>query len=121
MTISCPSLRVPVAVAVLVGVGCESADDVAHKRKLEALVQRVASRTEVAGALGPGYRMYTQGTPSWADLQAFLKREPSSDLRPLRDGATKYPSIMYYTTAWRMTWIFFDEHDRIRGYYLTAQ
>ena len=113
--------RVSVALAILLAVGCESADDVAHRRTLEALVKRGATRTEVAGDLGQGYRMYTKGTPSWADLEAFLEREPSRELRPLRDGAAKYPSIMYYTTAWRMTWIFFDENDRSRGYYLTAQ
>jgi hypothetical protein len=106
---------------VLALVACETADDHEHKRKLEALVSRGAARAEVAHELGPGFTMYEKDTPSWDDLQSFLNREPASDLKPLRENVTKYPKVMYYTTAWRMTWIFFDEKDVIRAYYLTAQ
>jgi len=39
----------------------------------------------------------------------------------LRENVTKYPRVMYYTTEWRMTWIFLDEKDVIGTYYLTSQ
>jgi hypothetical protein len=65
--------------------------------------------------------MYEKNTPSWDALQSFLNREPATDLKPLRANVTKYPKVMYYTTAWRMTWIFLDDKDVIREYYLTAQ
>lgn len=99
--------------------GCSG--DLEHKKKLEALVQRDATRAEVAHELGPGYTMYEKDTPSWDDLKKFLEREPATDLRPLRENVLKYPRVMYYTTEWRMTWIFLDDKDVIRTYYLTAQ
>lgn len=102
-------------------VACETPDDAAHKRKLEALVSSRAARAEVARELGPGFTMYEKDTPSWDGLQRFLNREPASDLKPLRENVTKYPKVMYYTTAERMTWIFLDDRDVIRTYYLTAQ
>jgi hypothetical protein len=109
-----------VLVSLLV-VGCESADDRAHKSTLEVLVQRGATRANVLRELGPGHTVYDKGTPTWDSLESFLRREPASDLRPLRENVTNYPTVVYYTTAWRMTWIFLDEKDVIRTYYLTAQ
>jgi hypothetical protein len=113
--------HVAVALSLLVLVACETPDDREHKAKLEALVSRSAARAEVARELGSGFTMYEKDTPSWDDLQSFLNREPASDLKPLRANVTKYPKVMYYTTAWRMTWIFLDDKDVIREYYLTAQ
>jgi hypothetical protein len=108
-----------VGMGLLILVACAS--DLEHKRELETLVQQGANRAEVARELGPGYRMHEKGTPSWNDLQSFLSREPVSDLVPLRENVSKYPKVMYYTTEWRMTWIFFDDKDVIRAYYITAQ
>lgn len=115
------AVRYTVVSGVLVVGACETPDDRQHKQKLEALVSRGAARVEVAQELGPGFTMYEKNTPSWDDLQIFLNREPASALKPLRENVTKHPKVMYYTTAWRMTWIFFDEKDVIRTYYLTAQ
>lgn len=114
-------LRGVVVLGFLALIACNTLGDREHKRKLEALVDRAAGRAEVARELGQGFTMYEKGTPSWNDLQSFLNREPASDLKPLRENATKYPKVMYYTTAWRMTWIFLDDGDVIRSYYLTAQ
>jgi hypothetical protein len=107
--------------ALLILAGCQWADDRELKRKLEALVQRAATEGDVARDLGPGYVKYQKGTPSWEALQSFLQRESPSALRPLRENLTKYPTVIYYTTAWRMTWIFLDESGVIRAYYLTVQ
>ena len=116
-----PLRIVAVAFCVVALSSCQSADDVQHRKKLEALVQKEASRSEATGVLGPGFTVYEKGTPSWDALQSFLQREPPSNLRPLRENLEKYPTIMYYTTAWRMTWIFIDEKDVVRSFYLTAQ
>lgn len=110
-----------IAIGLLAVIGCELAADVRHERKLQELVRRGPSRGEVAKELGPDHRMYEKGTPSWDDLQSFLQREPSAALLPLRENAAKYPAVMYYTTARRMTWIFFDENDVMRAYYVTPQ
>lgn len=117
----CSPRVVAVAFSVVAVIGCETPDDIQHKKTLEQLVQRGATLNEVARELGPGSVLYEKGTPSWNDLQSFLNREPASDLKPLRENVTKYPKVMYYTTAWRMTWIFLDDRDVIRTYYLTAQ
>jgi hypothetical protein len=112
-------LQVAIAATVFSAAGCS--DDREHQQKLEALVQRGANRADVAAELGPGYTMYENDAPSWNDLMKFLDREPAKDLLPLRENVKKYPKVMYYTTQWRMTWIFFDDKDVIRAYYLTAQ
>jgi hypothetical protein len=110
-----------IALLAVVLSGCQSPEDREHQRKLEALVQRSASEADLARDLGSGFVKYQKGTPSWEALQTFLRREPASALRPLRENVTKYPTIIYYTTAWRMTWIFLDENGVIREYYLTVQ
>jgi hypothetical protein len=115
------STLLPVVVALVLFVACDFQDDIDHKKKLESLVQRQATRADVALELGAGYTFYEKGTPSWADLESFLSREPQSALRPLRENVGKYPKIMFYTTAFRMTWISLDERDVIRTYYLAAQ
>jgi hypothetical protein len=114
----------PTAVALvglIVLASCQSWDDREHRKTLDALVQRDATESDVARLLGPGYTKYQKGTPNWEALQTFLQREPSSALRPLRENMTKYPTVIYYTTAWRMTWIFLDDKGVIRTYYLTVQ
>jgi hypothetical protein len=113
--------HVSVALCLFVLVACETPDDREHKGKLEALVSRGATLDDVARELGSGYVLSEKGTPSWDSLQAFLDREPASTLKPLRASIPKYPKVMYYTTAWRMTWIFLDDRNVIREYYLTAQ
>jgi hypothetical protein len=110
-----------IALCVLAALGCDIADDIAHKKKLEALVARAATRPEIARELGEHYDFSEKGTPSWEELQSFLDREPPSMLVPVRENVKKYPKVMYYTTMWRMTWIFLDEKDIIRAYYLSAQ
>jgi hypothetical protein len=110
-----------IALFAVILAGCQSPQDREHRRKLEALVQKRANKADLTRDLGSGFVKYQKGTPSWEALQTFLRREPASALRALRENVTKYPTIIYYTTAWRMTWIFLDENDVIREYYLTVQ
>src|SRR5882672_9685871 len=83
---------------------CESEGDRQHRAVLDSLVHKGATQEEAVKQLSPGVTVYERGTPSWADLQKFLDREPAGDLKPLREAVQKYPRILYYTTAWRMTW-----------------
>jgi hypothetical protein len=116
-----PISSLAVVVALLAAVGCDLAHDLRHERQLRDLVDRGASLGQVTDEFGAGYRLHEKGTPSWDDLQSFLQREPASNLLPLRENAAKYPKVLYYTTARRMTWIFFDEKDVMRAYYVTPQ
>jgi hypothetical protein len=92
-----------------------------HRGMLESLVRRGADQQEAIRQLGGGVTVHERGTPSWIDLQQFLDREEPTAYRPLRDAMTKYPRILYHTTAWRMTWIFVDERGAVRDFYLTSQ
>jgi hypothetical protein len=108
-------------VVVGLSLGCQRADDAAHKKKLDALVAREATRADVARELGEEYDFFEKGTPSWDRLQGFLNGEPQSELVAVRENAHKCSRVMYYTTMWRMTWIFLDDRDVIRTYCLAAQ
>src|SRR5262245_43575352 len=116
--------RVVGVVTILVAaasVRCHTAEDRDHRQTLESLVSRHATRTELEQDLGKQDVVYAKGEPSWADLEGFLAREPESNLKPLRKAMQKYSRIIYYTTAWRMTWVFLDENDRVQGFYIAAQ
>ena len=99
--------------------GCS--DDAKHRALLDSLVRNGANQQEVTAKLGSGVTVYERGFPSWNDLQRFLDREPAANFGPLREAAKKYPRILYYTTEWRMTWIFVDERGIARGYHLSSQ
>jgi hypothetical protein len=64
---------------------------------------------------------YERDTASWSALQTFLSREPETTLVPLRHAVQISPKILYYTTAYRMTWLFFDNEHKLRDYYLSSQ
>jgi hypothetical protein len=92
-----------------------------HQIALDTLVKENATEEKAIAALGDGVTIYARGTRSWEALQQFLAREPPSNYTRLREAVEKYPRILYYTTEWRMTWVFVDEQGIVRGYYLAAQ
>ena len=108
-----------IALVPCVALGCS--DDAEHRAVLDALVRSGAKQEDVAKQLGEGMKVYERGTPSWAALQRFLASEPATIHQPLREAVEKYPRILYYTTEWRMTWLFLDEQGVVREYYLSAQ
>ena len=95
--------------------------DAEHRAALEELVRNNAKEKDVIAKLGTDVAVYQRGTANWSELEKFLAREPASNLSPLRRGVEKYPRILYYTTAWRMTWIFLDQNGVVRDYYVSAQ
>ena len=107
-----------IVLAPFLSTGCE---DARHRAVLDALVREGARQEVVIEPLGPEPTVYERGTPTWSNLERFLAREPATAFRPLRSAVEKHPRILYYTTAWRMTWIFLDENGVVQGYSLTAQ
>lgn len=89
--------------------------------QLASFVSRGADPETVSREIGCKCKLYERDRPSWTSLQDFLGREPASTLGPLRDAVGKYPTIMFHTTMWQMTWIFFDEKGVAREYYTTSQ
>lgn len=83
------------------------------------LVAKHATREEVASALGrSAYRWYAPGD---RDLATFLAREPADQYKPVRAAVQAGGGIMFNTTAWQQTWLFFDKFDRLTGYWFNTQ
>jgi hypothetical protein len=102
-------------------VACTSEEERRHKNSLDSLVAHRGTRADVERELGSGYVLYAKGQPTWNDLEKFLAHEPASALPRVREAAAQYPKIMFYTTAWRMTWVFLDDKEIVQGYALSAQ
>jgi hypothetical protein len=89
------------------------------RSKVEPLVAGRASRHEVAAKLGAGYTWYAPGEDD--GLTAFLARESSAQYGPVRAAVQEGRRVMFYTTAWQQTWLFFDSSDRLVGYWFNTQ
>ncbi len=89
------------------------------RAEVERLVARHAGKPEVVGKLGPGYTWC--GPQGDGGLTEFLAREPPEQYRPVRAAARDGRRILFYTTAWQQTWLFFDESDRLVGYWFNTQ
>ena len=95
--------------------------DAPKEGDLRRLVRDHAGEEELAKVMGPGARTHRKGSPDWAGVEEFLAREPRNSFGPLRDAMRDYPTLVYHTTAWRMTWVWLDSSGVVRGYYLCAQ
>ena len=93
-----------------------------HRDELQALIDRGGTRAEVMKLLGPGYIMYEKNTESWTITveSTSLTRDPEVGRR-WKAAVAKYPKVMYYTTAFIMTWVFLDENDVAREFFLVSQ
>jgi hypothetical protein len=87
---------------------------------VEPLVARHATRQQVAITLG--WSAYTWYGPGEDDgLTEFLAREPDEQYKPVRAAVRDGRRVMFNTTAWQQTWLFFDESDRLVGYSFNTQ
>ena len=101
-------------------VGCDWDDP--SRATLEPLVESRATRQEVAAKLGSGYTWYgVAGDPEHAALEQFLRREPVEEYKPVRAAVDAGRRIMFYTSAWQQTWLFFDHSDCLVGYWFNTQ
>ena len=113
--------------ALATGAACDALYDSIFKpgspkeTELQRLVKSQANEAELAKVMGEGVRTYRRGTAAWASLEAFFAREPPESLKPVREAMRIDPTIVYHTTAWRMTWVFVDASGIVRGYYQCAQ
>ena len=82
---------------------------------VEPLLRTHAKRDEVITALGVEFEDYSVGsTNRWV-----LERRVS--IPRVRQAADRYPVVLFHTTAWTMTWLFFDAEERLQDYYLCEQ
>jgi hypothetical protein len=106
-----------VALVSCTGVACGWNDP--PQSQVDPLVVSRATRQEVAAKLGPGYTWYGAGADG--GLADFLAREPAEQYKPVREAIRSGRRIMFYTTAWQQTWLFFDESERLVGYWFNTQ
>jgi hypothetical protein len=100
---------------------CDSNDPT--QKQLSKLVEVRASRAQLESTSGPGAVWYGRdgGGGTGNDLRSFLDREPASWGKPLREAVRRGQGVLYYTSAWQMTRLFFDDSDRLVGYWIAAQ
>jgi hypothetical protein len=87
------------------------------REQLQRLVDGHANQAKVAAELGAGFTLYAKGSESWRALESCCASVPSA-VRPL---IQKYPTIMYYTTSYQYTWLFFDEAGRLKEFRIGSQ
>jgi hypothetical protein len=96
-----------------------AACDNPNRSQVERLLANHAPKDEVATALG--WSAYQWHPPGDGDLAAFLAREPAEGYKPVRDAVRDGRRIMFNATAWDQTWLFFDDSDRLVGYWFNTQ
>jgi hypothetical protein len=112
--------RVVLAIVCCLGVACDY--DHPSRREVEPLVASHATRQEVERKLEAGYTWYgSDGSPEIAPLREFLSRESPVQYKPLRAAVAEGRRIMFNTTEWQQTWLFFDDSDRLVGYWFNSQ
>ena len=99
-------------------VACKPNDPYApSKEKLQSLVDEHAKRSHVEQVLGKGYAWYEKGTASWSSFESPTNEDPEEVVV----AGKKYSKLMFYTTMYQRTWIFLDENDIVRAYFVGSQ
>jgi hypothetical protein len=88
--------------------------------EIETLVAERATRQLVESHLGPRFGKVVWYEPGDANLASFLAGERQDSYKQLRDAVRERKRVLYSTMAWQMTWLFFDENDRLVGYMFAA-
>ena len=118
-------LRVPAVVLSLLTLSCWIAAcdvEAPSDKTLQRLVRDGATRDQVARQLGKDYVLYEKkDAEAWKSVERYWSGKSSDSLREMQAKATRYPRVMYYTTAWTTTWVFLDERDVARDYYQGSQ
>jgi len=87
----------------------------ARANALQPLLQSHATKERVGEALGLQFEDFSKGsTNRWV----LDQRISSPKVHQL---AERYPGVLFHTTAWTMTWLFFDSDGRLQEYYLCEQ
>ncbi|MCI0613410.1 hypothetical protein L0244_10500 [bacterium] len=104
--------------AVLIIAACKPNDpDAPSEERLQSLIDTRASRSRVEQVLGKGYAFYEKGTPSWTAFESPTNDDPEEVV----DAGKKYSKLMFYTTMYQRTWIFLDDNEVMRAYFVASQ
>jgi hypothetical protein len=82
---------------------------------VQPLLHSHAKREDVVRTLGLPFEDYSiDSTNRWVLQQRV-------SIPRVRQAAERYPGVLFHTTAWTMTWLFFDAEGRLQDYYLCEQ
>jgi len=87
----------------------------AREAAVQPLVQSHATREQVVQALGLEFVDYSVGSTNRQWLERAFSHER------LRQGAARYPGVLFHRTMNTITWLFFDPDGKLQDYYLCAQ
>lgn len=88
---------------------------------LAPLLQSHATVQQVTQALALTFIDYSRDSTNHAALKQWLSREPSTSFVRVREGAARHPGVLFHSTMWTMTWLFFDADGKLQDFYLGAQ
>jgi hypothetical protein len=88
--------------------------------RLKSLVQQRASKQEAIQLLGSDFIAYSQGKTNWEYLTEILTREPQR-YGEVRQGAKKWPNVLFYSTPDMTTWVFLDKDEKVVGFVVGTQ
>jgi hypothetical protein len=83
--------------------------------RVKELVASQASRQEVIAHFGEPLIDYSVGASTRPYFDQMVSSYGGCDAA-LREPAVRYPGVLYHTTMWTMTWMFFDADGRLGAY-----
>lgn len=92
-----------------------------REASLAPLLRAHATKQQVTQALALTFIDYSRDSTNHAALNQWLSREPSTSFVRVREGAARHPGILFHSTVWTMTWLFFDADGKLQDFYLCAQ
>ncbi|HMJ66621.1 MAG TPA: hypothetical protein VK615_14855 [Candidatus Binatia bacterium] len=87
----------------------------AREATIKPLLETHATRNEVVKALGLEFVDYSVGSTNRRELERGISSQK------VRQSADRYPGVLFHTTTWTMTWLFFDAEGKLQDYYLCEQ
>jgi hypothetical protein len=95
--------------------GPSSQEQRARANALQPLLQSHATKERISEALGLTFEDFSKdSTNRWVLEQRI-------SIPKVRQLAERYPKVLFHTTAYTMTWLFFDSEGRLQEYYLCEQ
>jgi len=111
-------LTASLMITFLCGCGPQSSNEWKKQdEKLSRMLASKATREQIETELGRTF-YYQKGVTNWEHLEAFLSGDRRTDIREQMGDSTR---VLYHTTANLMTWVFLDDNERIKNYYLCGQ
>jgi hypothetical protein len=96
-------------------------EDFRRGRAIVALIKGQAAREQVVAQLQVPFIDYSVGATSRPEFERWLTLAHDACRTGVRERAARYPGVLYHTTAWTMTWLFFDENSKLRSQFKCSQ